>query len=338
VSARLVGARVEQASGLLLEDLSTAPTTRMEELLRVSSPLFAIDEPEAHLHPTAQRQAARWIAEQARLGAGHFVFASHAPAFLSLAGETRYTHVARDEQHRVTLRAIDPRDLAALDPEIEQLGFDRGEMLALFRAVLFVEGPTDRAVVETLYASRLRELGVLVLPFHGVGSHRRILEAETLLRVLGPPFYLLVDNMTHAEQQRIESAHADELKAVVESQDCSDELRFAARIRLGGLREGRDVIILGISPRDILGTLADEAVRDVLCSLRPNKPTYPGFTAVLDEAAASDTHYDKVLRRYGVEKEVDLFAAFASAVVAGGHATSELDAVLDALWLRLGGP
>jgi hypothetical protein len=40
----------------------------LNDLIRLGSRLFLIDEPEAHLHPTAQREAVSWLEDQVRLG------------------------------------------------------------------------------------------------------------------------------------------------------------------------------------------------------------------------------------------------------------------------------
>ena len=200
--------RIEQVGLQLLGPSPALHPDSLERMVDLGARLFLIDEPEAHLHPAAQRQAARWLSSFLGDDYGRCLLASHSPAFLSMAGRTRLTHVSRAAGHRVQLRSLDPRDLKALDPALRDLGFDRGELLALHRAVLFVEGATDRAVIEGLYPDQIREIGLLVQPFYGTGSHRRVLEVETLFRILGPPFHVLVDNVTDEQRALIE--HLDE--------------------------------------------------------------------------------------------------------------------------------
>src|SRR5207247_1115634 len=47
----------------------------------VAPPVYVFDEPERHLHPLAQREAAEFLAQIVADG-GNLVVATHAPAFL----------------------------------------------------------------------------------------------------------------------------------------------------------------------------------------------------------------------------------------------------------------
>jgi hypothetical protein len=116
-----------------------------------------------------------------------FLYASYTPPMLGVPGDVSLVHVRRTRRG-IELRSLDPRALGATDAEIKELGLDRGELLAFYRAVLFVEGETDKAVLEELYADRLRDIGLLVQPFRGANKVEKIVEAEMLLRVMGPRF------------------------------------------------------------------------------------------------------------------------------------------------------
>lgn len=304
-----------------------------ERMVDLGARLFVIDEPEAHLHPAAQRQAAHWLATLVREDYGSCLIASHSPAFLSMGGPACLTHVNRAAGHRVQLRSLDPRDLAALDRDVSDLGFDRGELLALHRAVLFVEGATDQAVIEALYPDRIRDIGLLVQPFHGTGSHRRVLEVETLFRILGPPFHVLVDNVT--EEERAFVGHLDEpgLEQLIGKPDRtkkrSDELIFLAHVRLAGLRAGPQLEIHAIPTKDILGALDDAVVRDLARERHPGRPSYPGFEAALAEAEERNEKYVLTLRRFGIEKNAEFFREAARRMNRDGCKSRDLDNVID---------
>ena len=54
---------------------------------------FVVDEPERHLHPKLQREAARWLSETSTERAAPALLATHATAFLSLPAKNGLTYV-----------------------------------------------------------------------------------------------------------------------------------------------------------------------------------------------------------------------------------------------------
>ena len=79
------------------------------DLLRLGQTIVLMDEPEAHLHPVAQRQAARWIHRHAVHLCDSLVMVSHAPTFLGMEGLADVSHVSRSAGHRVIVRPRSPR-------------------------------------------------------------------------------------------------------------------------------------------------------------------------------------------------------------------------------------
>lgn len=302
----------------------------LDQLGALNVPLFIIDEPEAHLHPAAQREAARWLSAQSGLHPGLFALASHSQAFLALADGAGLTHVSRDASHLVRLRSLDPRQLRALDPEIAELGFDRGELLALHRMVLFVEGATDQAVLEGLFRDELREMGVLVQPFHGIKTHRRITEADTLFRVLGPPFHVLVDNVPATRLDELKLANDATLDQQARK-GVSDEEKFAAAVLLQARHHTHEVHVHSIECKDILALLDDESVGAVAQEWRPGVAPWPGFDVIIDRAGASKQNYNKLLQKFGVEKDPDFFSAVATLMRDQGRRPKALADVVGAL-------
>ena len=108
----------------------------------LARPLYLLDEPEAHLHPVAQREAAAWVVERARGGA-EFVVATHAPSFLNIRYEaTSYVRVHRDAQGITRATAIDESAPGALREDARSAGYGSiAELFQLTRAVLVVEEP-----------------------------------------------------------------------------------------------------------------------------------------------------------------------------------------------------
>ncbi|MBA3430723.1 MAG: hypothetical protein H0U16_04475 [Actinobacteria bacterium] len=336
-------AETVDALGLeFLAPLGGDSSNQLEDVVQLRARWFLIDEPESHLHPAAQRETARWLVEQAQLLPELFVLASHASAFLALRSGTRLTHVRRAATRRVSLTSLDPLDLKAVDESMNQLGFDRGELLALHRAVLFVEGANDQVVLESLYRDRIRELGLLIQPFHGTGNYRNLLEAHTLFRVLAPPFHVLVDNVPPSTVETLRNYYEGALAEYLEEAKTAKpegEALFLANVRLAGLREGHQLEIHSIETKDIIGELDDSTVAELLGHRNPRNPPYPGFGAVLDEAHNSGKRYTEVLaQRYGFsKKDLGLFAEIANVMHERGNGSAALSAVLDAIEASLPG-
>ena len=76
--------------------------------------VYVFDEPETHLHPLAQEQAAAWIADRARAGA-NVLLASHAVPFLRLPLEdAEYLKVTRNEEWETVVQSLSHDVLGAV--------------------------------------------------------------------------------------------------------------------------------------------------------------------------------------------------------------------------------
>lgn len=153
--------------------------------------LLVIEEPEAHLHPLAQKWLGRKIHELSGLGV-QVILTTHSPAFIDLdaveglvlvrkGGETESTRVV---QHtRSTLAdfcsahgAGDKASAATIAPFYACSATDEVVNGLFARACLLVEGPTEAlAVPELLRRGGLDVLddGIAVVPVGGVGNLAR---------------------------------------------------------------------------------------------------------------------------------------------------------------------
>ena len=100
-------------------------------------PILALEEPEAHLHPNAQRQVYRQLAEMD----GQKIISTHSPYIVSQAelNDIRYFYKTTD---RVTIRQINTttgEDIAKLKREIAH---SRGEIL-FARVIVLFEGMSE---------------------------------------------------------------------------------------------------------------------------------------------------------------------------------------------------
>lgn len=239
-----------------------------------------VDEPEAHLHPTAQRRMAHAL-QQLRLRGDNVLIASHSPYFLDLDG-WQLAHV-----HRVdggsSISVVDRSAVDAASALASDLGFSRGELLAGVCYTLIVEGHHDLLVLDSLYRDELRSAGVSLLRMHGTNNALSAAELDFVERYLHVPVGILTD-YTHAERVRRGRWETDEEKRLV-------ELRRACK------RRGRRIDIHGLKRPDIVAYLSESAIREEFGS-------FPGWKQVLNEFAKSPRRpafKPWLAERYGID-------------------------------------
>jgi hypothetical protein len=120
---------------------------------RRADQLFVIDEPERQLHPRLVRSAAAWLSDETRFGSSHWLLATHSPLLLRLGGSVQYVYLRPGSagSDGLAIESIDPASLYGLSVIAGEMGFDRGELLTSVGLVIFVEGETDKAVLEGLF-------------------------------------------------------------------------------------------------------------------------------------------------------------------------------------------
>jgi hypothetical protein len=219
-------------------DLDQLPTRRSTILL---------DEPEAHLHPVAQRDVAGWIAERAADGYS-VIAATHSPALLDLPLELASYHVLRRDPESITIAQISDDVLGALDDQFAETGFGRDAWFALVRAVLIVEGEHDLRIVQRFFGRELRAARVPVLAMRGGRNWRAIVDSE-FLGAAAIPVYVLFDNVRlPLVQQAAEARGLDR-----------DEEKWAWQL-LQQQRSGQQIAVLPYDEPDILCALPPAAV------------------------------------------------------------------------------
>lgn len=206
---------------------------------QVDGLLLVIEEPEAHLHPLAQRWLARKVEDLAKTGVQVLV-TTHSPAFLNVLnlegfvlvrkedGATRAKQLTKEKladycsAHGATTtpETILPFYAAAATEEI---------LVGLFaRTVVLVEGPTE-AMALPVYLGRLglnvtRE-GVAVIPVHGVGN---IAKWWRFFTAYGIPTYVVFDNdASKAKDDPKGTKRQDTLTALGIAEDVHDSLLSA---------------------------------------------------------------------------------------------------------------
>lgn len=153
--------------------------------------LYVLDEPERHLHPEAQEQAARWLASRIDEQTS-FLLATHALPFLSLpAHEVEYALVSRGEDGLTRAKPMTDDVWGFLDERIADAGVgSRAQLIQLARAFLVVEGAHDESVIRHFYRERLARERIVVLPIRGAKKAKSLIETELLARFDAPLIFL----------------------------------------------------------------------------------------------------------------------------------------------------
>lgn len=124
--------------------------------------IVAVDEPETHLHPTAQRSVARSLVA----GTGQRVLVTHAPSVLS---EVNPLHLVAFRPDRQARQLPAGHAIATYESLVRHWSNRLIEPLTA-RSVLAVEGPSDRIILERVAALTgvyLDRLGVAVFDLDG---------------------------------------------------------------------------------------------------------------------------------------------------------------------------
>ena len=179
--------------------------------------ILVIEEPEAHLHPLAQRWVAQHLRALARTEGVQVIVTTHSPAFVSVL-DLEGLVLVRKEDGSSVVQQLTPTQLAT---HCQTLGADHAtqdtilpfydvaatnEILAgLFaREVVLVEGPTEAEALPT-YLKRVKldvvKEGIAILPVFGVGNLAKWFRFFSAYDV---PVFVIFDNDTKddAEKER----------------------------------------------------------------------------------------------------------------------------------------
>lgn len=239
--------------------------------------------------------------------------------------------VARSAKKAVIRR---PRDAALSTEDLltVEMGFDRGELLGGVNAFLFVEGRADQAVLDGLYGTRVRELGVRVLPVHGQRKQAGVLDMELLLSYLSTPIAVLFDSVTDDDVRHLRASRKARLGALSDAR--RDERHTVATILEAATRAERAIEILALGMPDIFFTIDESAVK-------ASHPGYPGHeSAEAEFARASPTpgtqpranasaRKDFYSRAYGIGWSAEQLGAYAATMRALGLDSPALASVMD---------
>lgn len=156
-------------------------------------PILSAEEPEAHLHPNAQRSLYRQLADSK----GQVIVSTHSPYLAAIAKSEDLRGLRRDGTSVKVLKlsAISPEDQRRLHREVIHT---RGEIL-FSKAIVLCEGETEEQALPLLFEKYFgNEAFTLGINFSGVGgSGKRYLPFLTFARDFDVPIFVFSDGETN---------------------------------------------------------------------------------------------------------------------------------------------
>ena len=150
-----------------------------------------VDEPEVHLHMTAQRDAADVLARVAEEAQG-VVAATHSLELLNQPSGRLEPVLLTSEDGRTTLHKS--TRWSALAAQADALGISPSGLAQVCRGVLLVEGGNDRRVIQAFGGVDLDAQRILIGVLQGESNVLGLVEAE-LLWSLGIPVFAMLDHV-----------------------------------------------------------------------------------------------------------------------------------------------
>lgn len=157
-------------------------------------PLLALEEPEAHLHPQAQRA----LLEQIKCISGQLIVSTHSPYITSQASIANFRHFRKDRADtlvtQVDTSLLSKEDLRKIDRMVMNT---RGDLLYA-RAVILFEGETEEQALpkfaEKYWELQPNALGISLIGVSGCGNYLPFLR---LVSSFGIPWYIFSDGETN---------------------------------------------------------------------------------------------------------------------------------------------
>lgn len=242
-----------------------ASSTELSKLLNWKRQiLYLIDEPEQHLNPRVQREAATWLRDAMAERRSQCILTTHSAPFLSLTDGVSYSYVERMGD-RASVFPFRPADLDSLSGIAAEMGFDRGDLLTRVSVFLFVEGRADQWVLETLFKDRLFAAGIEVVPVHSVGKMKAVAEAETLLKFKNAKVAVLADDLDEADIAELKQLIPDTeaTQAAIDDKGLKKRTEYYAIVQLikAAQVNRREVEIYGLGVPDVFDLLDEDLIQ-----------------------------------------------------------------------------
>ncbi len=269
--ARWSAAAVQIALALMV-DHPEAMTMRDIGSQPLSGRLLLVDEPEAHLHPSAATSVVRWCRRMVSLGFT-VIAASHHEEFLRAAGDDdlALVQVTRDPvSGETSARTLPSAATSRLLEVAREVGMHPASTLSIHRAILFVEGPLDEAALDEYAGLELDAAGVKVIPIHGTRNLEGLVAVE-LVTDLGIKTGVLTDATT-----------PDTMRDRVGRKRSSEERRVLRVLQIAEHKGLPAPAIFGVPEEDLLFAVPSDAVRAYVSG------PFPGWKEIVSECRKAE--------------------------------------------------
>ena len=290
--------------------------------------LFIVDEPERHLHPNVQREAASWLRKTNAEQGGLCLLATHGTPFLALPTDQKpllYVY-ARRSGKGTTCEPFDADQINILDRSVSELGFDRGELLTTVSLFLIVEGIHDLVFVEKVFGE-LHAARIALMPLEGLSNYKAVLDSDALWRYTTADVALSTDKFEAAFLREIveDPKKAKKLRAA----GAPEETKMLGKLIGNAERNHMRIYLLGHRGSDLIDVL-DESV------ITAEFPGYPGHEkaqklwAEASEAGVKagqrKTFYEQ---RFGIPTQVETYVRLGEAHATAGAKPPALQRIVD---------
>ena len=152
-------------------------------------PVLAIEEPEAHLHPNAQKK----LFGQINAISGQKIIATHSPYIAASAKLDHIRNFYKDETvtcGRIEVESLTPEDIRKINRQVINT---RGEIF-FSKLLVFCEGETEEQALPIFVQKNFGKTSVeMGLNFVGVGGHRSYLPFLRFAEALNIPWIIFSD-------------------------------------------------------------------------------------------------------------------------------------------------
>lgn len=260
-ATRWMAIAVQMALHLVVDGMPANFELESMPRLPFSGHVLFVDEPEAHLHPSAVTSVVSWCQRMTKLGF-QVIAASHDDGFLRATGrDVMFVKVGRDPNTgHTSARSVPTTSTIALQELAVDVGMHPATVMSLHRAILFVEGPLDEAVLDEYAGPKLDAAGVLIVPIHGTRNLEGLIDGEFTTR-LGIKVGILTDATTTETMwdRSNRKRSSEEVKLV----------RLIQRFEESGQPRPK---AFGVAEADLLFALPAEAIRTYLGGPFPDWP------------------------------------------------------------------